>query len=164
VQEDWREILGFPGYSVSNTGRVFNDEAEREMTLHTNQRGIVNVSLNRNRTQFKRSVAVLVATAFVLTARPRTFDTPIHLDGDRGNNYANNLLWRPRWHAIEYYRQFQYPIPGIKRPIEERKTREVFETSWDAATKFGLLDSDIVDGIVNSTYVKPTFQVFRMHR
>lgn len=162
---EWRKILEFPNYSVSDIGHVLNDETDKEMVLHRNQRGIVNVSLSRGCKQYKRSVTVLVAKAFVKTARSLTFDTPINLDGDRSNNRAENLVWRPRWHAVEYYRQFEQPTKmSIRHWVEEVKTGEVYESSWDAAIRNGLLDKDVVEAIAKRTYVRPTFQVFRIRR
>jgi hypothetical protein len=145
---------------------VRNDETERLMTLHVNQRGIVNVSFNRKGKQYKRSVAVLVANAFLTTARSLAFDTPINLDGDRRNNRVENLLWRPRWYATEYFRQFNNdPLisRGIDRPVEEFKTGEVFKNSWDAAVTNGLLDFEVVKSIAEKTYAWPTYQRFRIH-
>lgn len=158
----WREVREFPNYSVSDAGLVRNEDTDNLMTLHVNQRGIVNVSFNRRGSQFKRSVAVLVATAFVHTARPLAFDTPINLDGDRRNNNASNLLWRPRWYATEYFRQFESRSSGIDQPVEEIKSREVFDSSWDAAVSLGILDSEIVNSIVYRTYTRATFHRFRV--
>lgn len=163
MQAEWREILEFPNYSVSDTGLVRNEDTGNYMTLHVNQRGIVNVSFNRRGEQHKRSVSVLVATAFVKTARSLTFDTPINLDGDRSNNNASNLLWRPRWYATEYFRQFKTRIrSGIDEPVEELKSKDVFDSSWDAAVTLGLLDSEIVNSVVHMTYTRATFHRFRV--
>lgn len=167
MQEEWRKILEFPNYSVSDTGLVRNedygkDHEVRMMKQHINQRGIVNVSFNRRGQQYKRSVAVLVATAFVTTARSLAFDTPINRDGDRLNNNASNLLWRPRWYATEYFRQFHLPWRGIEKPVQEFKTEEVFESSWHAAISLGLLDSEIVNSVVYKTYTRATFHRFRV--
>lgn len=163
MHEEWRAVLEFPGYSVSNTGLVRNEETGRMMTRHVNQRGIVNVSFNRAANQYKRSVSVLVATAFVTTARSQSFDTPINLDGDRLNNNADNLLWRPRWYALRYFQQFHTDRRSIDRPIEELRTGEVFKSSWEAAVQFGVLDLEIVNSVANKTYVWPTYQRFKIH-
>lgn len=159
----WQEIIEFPSYSVSDTGLVRNEDTGRTMTQHVNQRGIANVSFNRRGTQYKRSVTVLVATAFVTMARPLSFDTPINLDGDRLNNHSGNLLWRPRWYATKYFQQFLADPTGIDRPIQELKTSEVFKSSWDAALTFGLLNFEIVKSISNRTYAWPTYQRFRVY-
>lgn len=163
MQEEWREIWDFPGYSVSNTGLVRNDRKDKIMTLSATQRGIVYVSLNRRGDHFKRSVSVLVAEAFVTTAKKLSFDTPINLDGDRENNCADNLMWRPRWYAIDYFRQFRDRIDGINSPVQEFKSGDIFKNSWQAALCFGLLEREIVRSIVYLTYALPTYQRFRIH-
>ena len=165
MQEDWRSIIEFPGYWVSNMGVVQNNNGKtcRTMVQHVNQRGIANVSFNRHGVQYKRSVAVLVASAFVTTARSESFDTPINLDGDRLNNTAWNLLWRPRWYAVEYFKQFHTDQQWIDKRVQEFKTEEVFKSSWDAAMVFGLLNMEVVKSITTKTYAWPTFQRFRVY-
>lgn len=163
MHEEWRDIVGFPGYAVSSTGRVQNIRHDRIIARHVNQQGIVHVSLNQRGRQFRRSVAILVASAFILTARPLSFTTPINVDGDRLNNRADNLLWRPRWYAAEYHSQFRSLQNGIDEPVEEIKTGEVFKCSWEAAVTYGLLDREVVRSIANRTYAIPTYQMFKMH-
>jgi len=134
------------------------------MTLLINQGGVVNVGLTDDYGQHKRAVAPLVASAF-LPKIPRqrdAFDTPINLDGDRSNNDVNNLMWRPRWFAVKYFQQFNSEPKGYRVPIEDIKTGERFETSWEAATTYGLLDIDIVVAMERNTWVFPTYQKFRI--
>lgn len=160
--EVWREIRSFPGYLVGDEGHVKNEETGRYMTQLRNQHGVVHVGLTRDRVQYRRSVAVLVANAFVdrLPGREH-FDTPINLDGDRSNNRVPNIMWRPRWFAVKYFNQFDNPYKGFTGPIEDTLTGEKFDSSWEAATKYGLLEKDIYLSILNRTYVVPTFQTFR---
>lgn len=158
--ETWREIRSFPGYSVSDLGRVRNDVTGRLMTLLQNQHGVLQVGLTKNLTQHRRAVAKLVATAF-LQEPPAEFDTPINLDGDRSHNVVENLMWRPRWFAVKYFQQFYENCCSFNYPIEDIKTGDVFETSWHAATTCGLLDREILVATLNRTYVWPTYQIFR---
>ena len=118
MQVEWRQIREFPNYSVSNSGYVRNDDTGRIMAASVNQHGVVHVGLMRGPRQHKKSLALIVAEAFV--ERPNeAFDTPIHLDGNRHNNDTSNLLWRPLWFARKFNRQF---APGIRaclgRPVE----------------------------------------------
>lgn len=159
--ERWSVIPDFPDYSVSSLGRVRNDATGRVMALNVNQRGIVIVGMMRGDRQHKRSVPLLVAHAFLPSPPSDAFDTPINLDGDRHNNEAENLAWRPRWFAIKYAQQFHRGDTGIETPIMEIKTRERFDNSWQAATKYGLLDKEIQVATFNRTYVWPTYQEFR---
>lgn len=160
--EHWREIPSFPGYSVSDEGRVRNDDSGRIIAIRVNNRGIAYVGLNSNGHQHKRTIARLVVEAFMEPPKLEAFDTPINLDGDRRNNHICNLTLRPRWFAIRYYQQFSWPRRGFNCPIEEVKTGEQFKTSWEAATKYGLLDREILLATLNRTYVWPTFQIFRV--
>lgn len=167
MNEEWREIFSFPGYSVSDAGRIRNDETDRILSLLRNQHGVVHVGLYRSSVQHKRSVIRIVADAFLPPYPNRThghvtFDTPINLDGDRCNNSVFNLLWRPRWFAIKYYQQFHNDRRGFQVPVVETQSDEWFPTSWHAATKYGLLDREILIATLNRTYVFPTYQTFRV--
>lgn len=158
----WRPIEDFPGYSVSNFGRVRNDDTDRILALQRNQHGVINVGLVRDGRQYKRSVALLVCQTW-LTETMEAFDTPIHLDGDPGNNHIDNLMWRPRWFAVKYARQFSDPrIPHIREQIQEITTGFRFNNSMHAATTFGLLDEEIKKSLMHRTYVWPTYQRFRI--
>jgi hypothetical protein len=158
---EWQQIRSFPGYSVSDAGFVRNDETGRMMTRLINQSGVVNVGLTKNKIQYKRAVALLVADAFLVPPRHLTFDTPINLDGDRTNNRVDNLLWRPRWFATKYFRQFRDLMSSPDLPVEELNTHEKFENALEAATTYGLLEMDVRLSIANRTEVWPTYQRFR---
>lgn len=160
--QEWREIVGFSGYSVSDAGLVRNDNTGRIMCTTMNTRGIETVGLMQMGVQRKRSVSVLVADTFIRTARSLTFDTPINLDGDRTNNRVTNLAWRPMWFARKYHQQFRIGPRGFACPVQNIQTEEIFETSWDAAILKGLLEQELVMSILNRTYVFPLYQMFRV--
>jgi hypothetical protein len=159
MQEEWRKIVMFPEYSVSNTGSVRNDETDRLMTNNVNQFGIVHVGLTKNKKQYRRALSILVAEAFI--PRPSFgFDTPVNLDGNRSNNEAYNLVWRPRWFAVKYFQQFQQNHPCFTRKVQVVETGEVFGTSWDAALTLGALDRDIAFSILSGSVVPIILQHF----
>jgi hypothetical protein len=158
--QEWREIVGFSGYSVSDAGRIQNDDTGRIMRTYRNTRGIETVGLMYRGVQHKRSVAVLVADAFIRTARSIHFDTPINLDGDRSNNRVTNLAWRPMWFARKYHTQFKTGPQGFACPVKNLDTEEVYQTTWDAAVLLGLLERELVMSILSRTYVFPLYQVF----
>lgn len=158
--EEWREIKFFPRYSVSDTGRIRNDDTGRILSLHRNQNGIVYVGLVRGSIQHIRSVSLMVARAFLPLPKLETFDTPINYDGDRENNHVYNLTWRPRWFAVKYFRQFTSNHSTIFVPIVDTETGEEYSCSWEAAIKNGLIDCELVVSIFNKTFVWPTFQRF----
>lgn len=160
--EVWREIYDFPGYSVSNMGRVRNDDTGRIMAQTRNQAGILQVGLMGPRTQHKRSVALLVANAFLPTWESDAFDTPIHLNGDRSDCRAENLMWRPRSFAVRFHRQFKTGRISVRQTIEDVKTGQRYRNSMAVASRFGLLDRDIAEAIETRSKVWPTYQEFRV--
>jgi len=160
MDELWMPIELFDDYSVSNFGRVRSDKSGRILSLNENQFGVVQVGLMRDGVQYHRSVPLLVAKSFIIQPSG-PFDTPINLDGDRTNNHVDNLVWRPRWFAVKYNRQFRYPYENpILVPVVDLKTGEVSENSFEAAKRYGLLEQDLVLSILNRTYVWPTYQEF----
>jgi hypothetical protein len=164
MKEIWKEIEEFPNYSVSNFGRVRSNFSERILSVYANQSGLVQVGLMLNGIQKHRSVPLLVARAFI--PQPSgPFDTPINLDGDRYNNHVDNLMWRPRWFAIKFNKQFKEEVSyenQINVPIEDLKSGEVTDNSLECAKRYGLLEDEIVLAILNNTYVWPTYQRFRV--
>jgi hypothetical protein len=158
MDELWMKIPGFERYSVSDAGRVRNDNTGRIMVIRRTGHGVYYVGLQEDATglQRNRSLALLVATAFV--PNEQGFTTPIHLDGYRSNNRAINLLWRPGWFAKKYHAQFNRPYPDLSNSIICRDTHEVMENMWAACIKYGLLESDLHLSIMNRSFVYPTYQ------
>ena len=160
MKEQWAPILSFPGYSVSDHGRIRTDKSGRILALNENQYGVVQVGMMRDGEQRHRSVPLLVAKAFIPEPNG-PFDTPINLDGDRFNNHVDNLVWRPRWFAVRYNQQFRYPYDrSITTPVIDLKTGDISDNSFECAKHYGLLERDLVLSILNRTYVWPTYQRF----
>lgn len=158
--ERWSEIREFPGYSVSDWGRVLNMRTGFYIKATRNTKDLYMVGLMRNGTQHKRSLPLLVAGEYV--RRPNeAFDVAINLDGDRANNHFGNLMWRPLWFARKYSRQFVDGHATIEDPIEDVETGEVYKNSMHASTLHGILDIEIYLSMINNTYVWPTGQIFR---
>lgn len=159
--ELWNEIFEFPGYSVSNWGRVLNTRTGFYLKPTKNPRGLAIVGLMKNGIQHKRSLPLLVANAFVSRHSNESFDTPVNLDGDRFNNHHDNLTWRPLWFARKYSKQFVNGRCSFNAPIEDVETGEVYRNSMHASVMNGVLDSEIYESMINNTYVWPTGQIFR---
>lgn len=158
--EKWVPLLGYPGYSVSDLGRIRNDNRERLLTVVHMETNYSFVGLVKDGEQVKRSVSKLVCETFVpKPANPR-FNTPIHFDGDLSNCRVDNLDWRPRWFAIKHTRQFRIEQEEYPDPVREIKTGEIFDNSWSAVFRYGLLYLDLIRSILNKTYVFPTMQTY----
>lgn len=164
----WREIEEFPGYSVSDTGLVRNDQTGLLLGRTLNGSGVAYVNMTRDRVHHNRAIARLVAEAFLPPPKFTTFDTPINLDGDRTRLEVTNLMWRPRWFAVKYHQQFK-KIWSSSDAVVDIETEKRFKTSMEAAMTYGLLALDIFEWCLQYNYyleqnvpgVWPTDQRFR---
>jgi hypothetical protein len=99
MEEEWREIPGFPGYEASDTGRVrsfLNTQrrrVERPKVLcpYIGKSGYASVALN-NKTQW---VHRLVLLAFGGAPSSQGLEC-CHINGVRADNRASNLRWGTR--------------------------------------------------------------------
>lgn len=158
--EEFCILEDFPDYMVSNYGRVVNRSRNRVMTLSPTAYGEHTVGLVKNFRQYRRSVKVLVARAFVQGETP-IFDTPILLDGDRDNLHADNIAWRPRWFALMYMRQFdQEESWWFAGPVGDTITDTAYENVIEAAIGTGSLVKDIRTSLMNHTRVFPEGGLF----
>lgn len=114
--------------------------------------------------KLNRAVNRLVANAFV--PKPdnefhrETFDTPIHLDGDRNNNRADNLMWRPLWFAMEYHTQFKNVGKLYMDAVIDMNSQQYYATCWDAAVSNGILAKMVWNSAHTEEVVWPTGQHF----
>ncbi len=158
---EFRTIIpDFPNYEISTFGRVYNLRTGRQLVLSPTQAGDLTVGLMRDYRQHRYSVKCLVARAFV-DGESDIFNTPIQLDGDKNNLHVSNIVWRPRWFAWKYTRQF-HDVHNwyFFGPIVDRETMVQYKNYIEAATANGLLCSDIMESIYNSKFVFPTHQQF----
>lgn len=159
---EWFPIPHFPGYSINSDGQVLHNKNQRLLRPRFNQDGVPYVGLMRDWEQCSRSLPRLVASTFL---EPPTdiFDTPIQLDGNPENCRASNLMWRPRWYAVKYKRQFKrrYDSP-INEPVHAINQFESFPNSFEAACRYGLLEKEVVLSIENNTPAWPTYQEFEL--
>lgn len=163
-RERWSELDEFPDYAVSDLGAIHNIRSGMPRKTSTNQQGIVKISLYQGRELITRSVAVMVAEAFV-DGQSDLFNTPIHLDGDRENCRADNLMWRPRWFAVQYHRQFQSPeFHESDVRIMDVETGEQFDCVKDCCMAYGLYYNDVYRSYIHDRPVPLTGQVFELVR
>lgn len=167
MREEWRQIPGFPTYEVSELGRVVDTNNDILIAISYTNQGAAKVNLRHGNRQVTRSVKRLVAEAFV-HGETMAFDTPIHLDGDQENCSAQNLMWRPRYFAWHYTRQFNNFLDVYNMgPILELSARgevlEAYSSIEEASVINGLLMHEIWEALHQldpRRKVFPTGQLF----
>ena len=93
--EIFKDIKGYPGYQVSNKGRVWNCKRQRYVAQCKNNRGYYMVKLNApNRKRKTELVHRLVALTFI--DNPNNLPEVEHKDRNRENNCVDNLCWISR--------------------------------------------------------------------
>lgn len=140
--EHWLPIEDFPGYEISDQGRVRNESTKRLLGIYDNGGGVLQVVMRRNGRSTARAVHRLVAEAFIHPAPEGA--VPIHLDGDWSNNSVENLMWKPRWFARKRTMEMRRREPLDYRPVRRVSTGQVYENAREAAKALGTLEELIL--------------------
>lgn len=160
----WKKIKECPRYSVSNTGKVKNDETGIQLTPGKTTPGYLSAHLYYgNQRRLVRSVHRLVAEAFI----PNLNNCPCvnHLDGNKLNNVVDNLEWtsyaKNNKHALA--NELRHTVKGVKHPKSKLTENDVLELRSRYATgkyTFATLGRiygvsyQTVQGIINKKYWK----------
>ena len=147
--KEWRDIEGFPGMLIDEDGAVLNDWSCKILTPRTNRQGILMIGMMREGRQQIRSVALLVAHAFLDPPKNDAYNSVIHLNGDKEDCRAINLMWRPRWYVVEYHRMFN-ELPKRVAVYIPRLDR-VFPSLREFCTTYGLIESHTYVDMLNGT-------------
>jgi hypothetical protein len=143
-EEVWVEIPEFPEYLVSSYGQIARKGASRVMSIHYTNHGHAKINFSCYGQRRTRSVALLVAQAFVVPPNENC-TAVVQLDGDQTNLFAWNLVWRPEGMAWKYHHQFKVhpPLHYMNLPIMNTMTNVVYKNVVEAAVAEGLLFEDI---------------------
>jgi tryptophan 2,3-dioxygenase len=110
--EEYREVAGFPGYTVSNLGNVRGPKGLLKPT--PNNCGYLRVALSIKTKQTKRFVHRLVAEAFVVGDVTLQVN---HKNTDRTNNESTNLEWLSGYEN----RQHAFTVGRVKGSMLEQE-------------------------------------------
>lgn len=92
TKETWREIPGYDGeYLVSDAGRVFSNLKQKVLKTKKNNRGYVQIGLQKNKRPEYWLLHRIVAIAFI--ENPDNLPQINHIGEDKENNAARNLEW-----------------------------------------------------------------------
>lgn len=139
VGNKWISVVGNDRYMVNRYGDVMNVRTGMILKQAKNKAGYKVVDLYDPISHEKRTRRVhrLVAEAFL--ENPHGKEDVNHLDGNKENNFVNNLEWATRsennYHKCRVLGKKPQNIPNPLKPVVCVETGEVFESRSAAARK-----------------------------
>ncbi len=110
MKEQWKDIKDFPGYQISNKGRVksykvvragqqrkcdqLSDRSHIMRTESDDGDGYLKVMLRKGGKSYCRKIHRLVAEAFI--PNPKGYETVDHISCNKKDNTVGNLRWMTR--------------------------------------------------------------------
>lgn len=149
IDEEWRDVEEFPGWSVSDLGRVMNDLTGRVMSTRRNAQGLTMVNVQLNGKLKTRLMSHLVQKAFGEEPKNESYNSVIHLNGDHGDCRASNLMWRPRWYALKYHKMFDEDPTRVAVYIPA--IDEFYPSLREFCTTYGLVENYTYVDMFNGT-------------
>lgn len=137
-REIWVEVEGFPGYVVSNHGRVMNRETNYVLRPRDNSYGYSRVALRKDGKTHDVYVHHLVAKAFITGYHD---GVQIRHEKDNSDNHVNNLRFR---RGVRMGTLVKRPIRAKARRIRIVETGQVFMSVGSLAA--------YIDGDESSVY------------
>ena len=91
--EEWKDIDGFPGYRISNCGRVYSKKLMRCLNppVSNCKDGYLRIGLWNLNERYTHSIHRIVAVHFI--PNPEMKPTVNHKDKNKHNNHFSNLEW-----------------------------------------------------------------------
>ncbi len=150
-KEIWKDIEGFPGYQVSDEGRVRSNNRNGQWVImkpELDRYGYFKVNIfDSNRKRYTKTIHRLVARTFI--PNPENKPQVNHKDADKKNNKVTNLEWNTAKENTIHARQNgliknPYIPEPRKRPIKIIETGEVFDSVADCGRALNYDTSSIL--------------------
>ena len=146
MNEEWRDIPGFPGYQASSEGGIRSKKSYGWFVLHPHKLyGRPRIRCFRKQYYVHR----LVGLAFCPNPEGKPFIN--HIDGDKANNRAENLEWctQKENNRHAYATGLKFMMTGEKNPNAKLTDAQVAEirasketAAWLSA-KYGVSQNHI---------------------
>lgn len=150
----FKEISNFPGYYVSNNGRVKHNDIY--LTIGKFNTGYARTVLCVNGKATSKGVHRLVAEAFI--PNPEGKPQVNHKDGNKLNNCVANLEWVTPKENMQHAKRLGLHSFYNKYKVQCVETGEVFESCKAAAISCGGKDGNVIarhlKGQLRSAYKK----------
>jgi len=139
----WKEVSGFPDYSVSKLGEIKNTKTRLYLNPWVNSQGYLQVTLYRGKKGYKKRVNKLVIEAFQGPCPPGKECN--HKDGDKWNNWNGNLEYLT--HAENIQHAFRM---GLMNPARGKPNAKLNQEKADEIRE--LLDEGVIQQKIATMY------------
>jgi hypothetical protein len=134
-----KEIKGYNGYFVSNDGVVISKRFNRPLKQYQNKDGYMMCALQKDGKSKQVRVHRLVADAFI--PNPDKLPQVNHKDGNKTNNYIDNLEWVDNSRNI-MHRYYNLGL-GTMRKVKCVETGVVYTSQREAERLTGINSANI---------------------
>lgn len=139
--EIFKEIKDFPGYYISNFGRLYSCKKEKFLSPCDDKHGYLMLHLWKNNKQYVRKIHRLVAESFI--ENPENLSDVNHKDENKTNNYVENLEWCSRQYNLNYGTRSKRQADSISKAVnminkETQIILSTFKSSYDAYRQTGI--------------------------
>ena len=138
MKEIWKDCKGYPGYQISNLGRVWSVKRQRYLKGCYDKYGYIKVCLTAKNGKTKTErIHRLVALAFL--DNPNNYPQVNHKDENKQNNCVDNL----EWCDAKYNNNYGTRTKRISKPVYCVELDRVFDGASQAARELNIDNSDI---------------------
>lgn len=173
VKEEWKQIITFPNYKISNYGNVIslnyrNTKKEKLMSINVkNDYPQINFINNK----IKKSIKIHKLVALYFIDNPNNYKCINHIDGNKTNNHYTNLEWcnysQNIKHAhklgLNYISALNIKINKEKRSLKviDTNTNIIYNSVKEAAEKLNYNMGTLSDYLHNRRTNKTTLQFYK---
>ncbi len=160
MAEQWRSVEGFPGYLVSDAGRVVGRRGH-VLSPGVCPRGYTRVVLMRDAKRYNRSIHRLVLRAFA-DAPGDSGIVGAHLNGDPRDNRLANLRWVSQSENLSHRKEHGTELLGERNgraKLTEDDVRTIRKLADLGRTCASLADEyDVRYGTVNKVITRESWR------